>query len=130
MHYLPATHELESRSDETTLRELADSAFGQQFVNMAPIVFVIVGIVARTEVEYGAVSELLMNREAGHVAENMLLQATALDLAAVPVGGFDPSAVADTGAGARRRTAVSDADRASGRRNLVREWVPSLAQLR
>ncbi len=94
MHYLPARHELESRSDETTLRELSDLAFGQQFVSTAPIVFVITGVVARTEAEYGAVSELLMNREAGHVAQNMLLQATALDLAAVPVGGFDPAAVA------------------------------------
>jgi nitroreductase len=34
-----------------------------------------------------------MLREAGHVAQNMLLQATALELAAVPVGGFDPKPI-------------------------------------
>lgn len=96
MHYLPARHELESRPDATTLTELADAAFGQRFVSAAPIVFVITGLVRRTEAEYGAVSELLMNREAGHVAQNMLLQATSHDLAAVPVGGFDPAAVART----------------------------------
>ena len=33
--------------------------------------------------------------EAGHVAQNILLQATVLDLASVPVGGFDPAAVAE-----------------------------------
>ena len=35
----------------------------------------------------------LVNREAGHAAQNILLQATALGLAAVPIGGFDPAAV-------------------------------------
>jgi nitroreductase len=35
-----------------------------------------------------------VEREAGHAAQNMLLQATALGLAAVPVGGFDPAEVA------------------------------------
>ena len=92
-HYLPAAHSIESRPDETTLHELADLAFGQQFVGAAPMVFVIAGIIGRTEVEYGAVSGLLTNREAGHVAQNMLLQATALELAAVPIGGFDAAAV-------------------------------------
>jgi nitroreductase len=32
----------------------------------------------------------VVNLEAGHVAENVLLQATALGLGAVPVAGFEP----------------------------------------
>lgn len=90
MHYLPERHAVESRVDERAARRLAASSFGQGVIAEAPVVLVITGVVARTRVEYGAVADELMNREAGHVAQNVLLQATALDLASVPVGGFDP----------------------------------------
>ncbi|MDH3683219.1 MAG: nitroreductase family protein [Acidimicrobiia bacterium] len=33
--------------------------------------------------------------EAGHAAQNLLLQANAIDLAAVPIGAFDDGAVAE-----------------------------------
>jgi len=94
MHYLPDSHQVEQRPDSQTLRLLADAAFDQGFVNDAPTVLVITGVVSRTEAEYGAVANDFMNREAGHVAQNILLQATALSLAAVPVGGFEPAEVA------------------------------------
>ena len=94
MHYLPDGHRVEQRRDIDTLPRLTANAFGQGFVSTAPTVFVITGVEARTEAEYGAVAHDLVNREAGHVAQNILLQATALDLAAVPVGGFDPASVA------------------------------------
>lgn len=93
MHYLPVGHMVEQRRDETSKAALPSAAFDQQHVSASPITFVIAGVVRRTEVEYGRVAPGLMTREAGHVAQNMLLQATALDLAAVPVGGFDPAAV-------------------------------------
>jgi len=94
MHYRPDTHSIEQRDDVSTLQALPAAAFDQDFVGAAPITFVITGAVARTEVEYGALAQDLMNREAGHVAQNMLLQATALDLHSVPVGGFDPARIA------------------------------------
>ncbi len=93
MHYLPVGHRVEQRGDEETLKELAATAFGQEFVSDAPVVFLIAGVTARTEVEYGAVAGDLVNKESGHAAQNLLLQATALGLAAVPVGGFDPAAL-------------------------------------
>lgn len=94
MHYLPVGHRVEQRVDTTTLEALADAAFDQEFVGSAPLVVVIAAEPARTEQEYGAMAGDLVNREAGHAAQNILLQATALGLAAVPVGGFDPAAVA------------------------------------
>ncbi len=93
-HYLPDGHRVERRGDSTSLDGLAELAFGQEFVSTAPVVLVITGVQARTEAKYGAVAGDLMNREAGHVAQNVLLQATAMGLAAVPVGGFDPAAIA------------------------------------
>ena len=94
MHYLPSGHRVEQRADTTTLPQLRVAAFDQQFVSAAPAVLLIAGVLGRTQAEYGAVAGELMNREAGHAAQNLLLQATALDLGAVPVGGFDPPAVA------------------------------------
>jgi SagB-type dehydrogenase family enzyme len=94
MHYLPAGHRVEQRADTTILGALPDAAFDQEFVGDAPLVVVIAADPSRTEQEYGAMADDLVNREAGHAAQNILLQATALGLAAVPVGGFDPAAVA------------------------------------
>lgn len=93
-HYLPAQHRVEQRSDVSTMTRLTAAAFDQEFVASAPAVLVITGVQVRTEAKYGAAAGELMNREAGHAAQNVLLQASALDLAAVPVGGFDPISVA------------------------------------
>jgi SagB-type dehydrogenase family enzyme len=92
-HYLPFDHAIEQRRDETTLAGMGDAAFDQQWIGEAPVVLVVTGVVARTQAKYGGVANELMIREAGHVTQNVLLQATAMDLAAVPVGGFDPKAI-------------------------------------
>jgi SagB-type dehydrogenase family enzyme len=92
--YLPDGHRVESRSDIGTRSALSDAVFGQEYVEAAPVVFAVIGVAARTEAKYGALAAGFVEREAGHAAQNMLLQATALGLAAVPVGAFDPAAVA------------------------------------
>ncbi len=94
-HYLPATHSIERRRDESAHERLADSSFGQDFVGEAPLVIVIAGVVERTAERYGDVAESLVLREAGHVAQNVLLQATSLGHASVPVGGFDPASASE-----------------------------------
>jgi len=94
MHYIPAGHRVEQRADTRTLEALPDAAFDQEFVGSAPLIVAIAADPAQTEQEYGVMAGDLVNREAGHAAQNILLQATALGLAAVPVGGFDPAAVA------------------------------------
>lgn len=93
-HYLPDGHRVERRPDTTTLGRLGDAAFDQQFVASAPVVIVVAGVQMRTEAEYGDLAAGFVEREVGHATQNLLLQATALDLAAVPVGGVDPGRVA------------------------------------
>ena len=94
MHYLPDGHRVESRADTSSLTGLGDLAFGQDWLSSAPVVLVVVGVDALTQAEYGALASDFVEREAGHATQNILLQATALDLAAVPVGGFDPAGAA------------------------------------
>jgi len=93
-HYLPDGHRVERRSDGSALGRLGDAAFGQQFVSSAPVVFVVAGVQARTEVEYGDLAPGFVEREVGHANQNMLLQATDLGLPAGQVGGLDPDEVA------------------------------------
>lgn len=87
--YEPRAHELH-RASSTDVREaLFDAALGQEPVRDAPSVFVLVGVYERTARKYGqARAERYVHLEAGHAAQNLLLQAVALDLAAVPVGAF------------------------------------------
>jgi SagB-type dehydrogenase family enzyme len=78
----------------TDVRAALTTAAGQESVADAGAVVVITGIEARTGVRYGDRAERYVWLEAGHAAQNLLLQATALGLGAVPVGAFDDDAVA------------------------------------
>ena len=94
LHYVPDGHRVESRADTSSLAGLGDLAFGQDWLSSAPVVLVVVGVDARTAAEYGDLATDFVEREAGHATQNILLQATALELAATPVGGFDPARAA------------------------------------
>ena len=93
-HYEPRGHRLSVRSDRDLRRALARAALGQECVARAPAVFVIAAVRARTEAKYGpARSPRYVDMEAGHSAQNLLLQATALGLGGVPVGAFEDDGV-------------------------------------
>jgi SagB-type dehydrogenase family enzyme len=87
-HYVPGTHRLELLVAGDLRGDLSAAAVDQSAIAEAPAVFVIAGVTARTEVKYGSRAERYVVLEAGHAAENLLLQAVALDLGAVPIGAF------------------------------------------
>jgi SagB-type dehydrogenase family enzyme len=93
VHYLPDGHRAELRPDLDHRGELAAAAFDQQFVGDAPAVVVVAAVRQRTRDRYGARGDAFVDREAGHATQNLLLEATALGLDAVPVGGLDPGRV-------------------------------------
>jgi len=72
--------------------ELAQAALGQAWVREAPVVVVIAAEPERTKVKYGERGDRYVLMEVGLAAQNLLLQAVALDLAGVPVGAFDDRA--------------------------------------
>jgi SagB-type dehydrogenase family enzyme len=75
-------------------RQLIAAATGnQEAAVVAPILFVITGVVARTAGRYGDRAERYVTLEAGHACQNLLLEATALGLGAVPIGAFDDEGV-------------------------------------
>ncbi len=93
-HYAPAAHALDRVADGDRRRALSDAAFSQAWIADAPAVLVITAVVSRTAAKYGGRAERYCLIEAGHVGQNVLLQAVALELGAVPVGGFDDAQVA------------------------------------
>lgn len=86
--YLPARHQLIRLSDRNLLKDLCIAALGQACTREAPAVFVLTAVYERTAGKYGQRAERYIAMEAGHAAQNILLQATALGLGAVPVGAF------------------------------------------
>jgi len=92
--YEPATHSLEHHMAGDVRAALRQAAFDQAAVGEAPLVFAIAVVFERTARKYGERAERYCMLEAGHVAQNILLQATALKLAGVPVGGYDDARVA------------------------------------
>jgi SagB-type dehydrogenase family enzyme len=96
MHYLPDGHRAETRAVPDLRAGLEAAAFGQPSVGAAPAVIVVAAVPGRTRRKYGTRAEAFVDREAGHATQNILLQAAARGLAAVPVGSLDPSRAAAT----------------------------------
>lgn len=87
--YEPYKHQLLKIKDGDTRDSLAKASLGQPWVREAPVSMVITAIYEITTRKYGERGVRYVHIEVGHVAQNILLQATALDLGAVPVGAFN-----------------------------------------
>ena len=87
-HYSPQSHSLTMISPEDMRLGLWEAGLMQDALREAPAIIVIAAVYARTEGKYGPRAERYVHLEAGHAAQNILLQATALDLGAVPIGAF------------------------------------------
>jgi SagB-type dehydrogenase family enzyme len=92
-HYEPRGHRLRRIDGSDRRAALARAALGQDAVRGAAVDIVITAVVSRTHSKYGSRAERYAQLEAGHAAQNVLLEATALGLGAVPVGAFDDGAV-------------------------------------
>jgi len=94
--YVPDGHYLETLNDADLRVELMRAGLDQSAIGDAAAVFVIAGVVSRTEATYGDRAERYVILEAGHAAQNLLLQAVALGLGAVPIGAFRDDEVQGT----------------------------------
>lgn len=91
--YLPEEHRLEEVQVGDVRDALCDAALNQEWVREAPAVLVIAAVYQRTTGKYRARGERYVHMEVGHAAQNVYLQATALDLGTVIVGAFDDAQV-------------------------------------
>lgn len=92
--YVVEAHALQPIATDDLRRDLATAALGQHDIAQAPCALVFIAVAARTTRKYGERGIRYVHMEVGHAAQNVLLTATALGLAAYPVGAFDDARVA------------------------------------
>lgn len=92
-HYLTQKHQLEVVKKGDFRRRLSLAAWGQEPIADTPANFVITAVYKRTAVKYGGRAERYVHIEAGHVGQNIFLQATSLGLGSVPIGAFTDTGV-------------------------------------
>lgn len=86
-------HEIIRVQNGDRRKAIARATFSEATVAGAPDVVIIAADVAVTRRRYHARADRFVALEAGHAAQNLLLTATALGLAAVPIGAFDDAAL-------------------------------------
>jgi len=91
--YHPVNHSLEKMVDSDVRAKLAEASFGQRWVADAGADFIIVGSEKKLAAKYGGKANSYLLLEAGHIGQNILLQAVSLDLGAVPIGAFNAEEV-------------------------------------
>lgn len=94
--YVPSAHSIQRVLDGDVRGELAQASLGQRWVEKAAADIVIAAAYERTTAKYGERGVRYVHMEAGHAAQNLCLQATALRLGVVTVGAFDDERVSAT----------------------------------
>jgi SagB-type dehydrogenase family enzyme len=93
-HYRCVDHTLELVKSGDYRKELREASLAQDWVENGALDFVITAVYDRTMVKYGERgSQRYVPMEAGHVAENIYLQAESLALGTVSIGAFQDDRV-------------------------------------
>jgi len=87
--YRPQEHALSPVLESDARSGLQNAAAGQSCLGEAPLCLVIAVDIQRMVSKYHADAERYCLIEVGHVAQNVLVQATAMGLAGAPIGAFD-----------------------------------------
>ena len=91
--YSPESNGLSQVKEGDVRASLAAACLGQSPVRSGAVDIVIAAVYERTAIKYGSRAERYVHLEAGHAAQNICLQAVALDLGLVTVGAFSDVAV-------------------------------------
>lgn len=92
-HYAPKTHALEHLWDIPVETHIFSGSAKDEWAEHAPAIVVFTALWERSYVKYGDFSYLLTCLEAGHMAQNILLTAGALNIGVCPMAGFNDSSV-------------------------------------
>lgn len=91
--YKPKEHSLAQIKDGDIRKDLAGAALEQTWVSNAAVNIVVTAFYERTTQKYGDRGIRYVHMEVGHAAQNICLQAAALNLGAVTIGAFDDERV-------------------------------------
>ncbi len=91
--YRPRGHALRPVCEGDLRAKLAAAAFGQSWIARSACALVVAAVYRRTTRKYGPRGERYVHMEAGHVGQNVYLQARALGLGTTMVGAFNDAEV-------------------------------------
>ena len=91
--YRPAEHSMEQTSDQDIRGRLAAAASMQESAATAGCNIIVAGSVRKLTSRFRTKARTYMLLEAGHIAQNIQLQAVCLDLGSVTIGGFNTKEV-------------------------------------
>jgi len=91
--YKPKKHELVMIAGKDVRQQLAGAALGQSSVKNGAIDLVFTAVYQRITRKYGDRGIKYVHMEIGHAAQNVCLQATAMNLGVVTIGAFDDQKV-------------------------------------
>ena len=91
--YRPQHHELVRVAEGDKRASLASAALDQDCVRNAAVTIVVAAVYERVTKKYGQRGVMYVHMEAGHAAQNVHLQAVALNLGTVAVGAFEDEPV-------------------------------------
>lgn len=86
--YDAGSHALRLLHSEDKRKDVAQACVGQMWVARAPVVVVVTGEYERTTGKYGERGTRYVHIEAGHAAQNLILQSVTMGLGAGIVGAF------------------------------------------
>jgi SagB-type dehydrogenase family enzyme len=93
--YAPEQHELILTAEGDFRAQLANAALGQSAVREGAIDLVFTAVYQRTTKKYGDRGIRYVHMEVGHAAQNVCLQAAAIDLGVVTIGAFHDDQVGE-----------------------------------
>ena len=91
--YNPHQHVISLTKQGNVSKELMSAALGQSSISDGAIVMIIAAVFERVTVKYRSRGERYVYMEVGHAAQNINLQATALNLGTVVIGAFDDNKI-------------------------------------
>ena len=91
--YLPAGHQLRKITGQDLRPQLAQAAYGQEYVEHCGGVLLFTALFGRTTSRYGERGKRYVFLDLGHAAQNVHLQAVTLGLDSVAIGSFDDDLV-------------------------------------
>ncbi|OGN89252.1 MAG: hypothetical protein A2158_00125, partial [Chloroflexi bacterium RBG_13_46_14] len=93
--YKPEEHSIKRIIDGDIRKELAEAAMGQASIRQGAVSFIVTVDYGIVMSRFGDKGERFGTLEAGHAAQNLCLQATALDLGLVTAGAINDDKVAE-----------------------------------
>jgi len=88
-HYIVSTHELELLEEGNMAGELYQDQSEKSHMESAGVLIIMTAVMERCRSRYKGRSDRYIAMEAGHISQNLYLQATSLGLGSVAVGAID-----------------------------------------